>query len=291
MTFPSLHASVQADFNPAPSMAKPAITKVGVAPSIPKGAGGVGFPVGVDGDVPRELGIDRAALSAAGFEGKIGQTLIIPRSGGPILVAVGIGKRAELDAAKLRDAAAAFGRSMRKQPHIAAMMVEAGGLAPDVAAQAIVEGALLARYRYLPLKQPPEHELPLGEVTLVAASTDPIKAGIERGAIAARAAHLARDLANAPATLLTARKMAEIAQTLATASGLEIEIFDGEALAKLGCGGLLGVNAGSAEPPRMIKLSYRPKGEPVGNLALVGKGIMYDSGGISLKPNDRCTRR
>ena len=79
---------------------------------------------------------------------------------------------------------------------------------------------------------------------------------------------------------------------LATESGLEVEVFDKDALVELGCGGLLGVNMGSDEPPRMIKLTYRPAGAdgspatPTGHLALVGKGIMYDAGGISLKPSD-----
>ena len=69
--------------------------------------------------------------------------------------------------------------------------------------------------------------------------------------------------------------------------GLEVEVFDKDALVAMGCGGILGVNQGSAEPPRLVKLTYRPaSGEPSGRLALVGKGIMYDSGGIALKPGD-----
>jgi leucyl aminopeptidase len=87
--------------------------------------------------------------------------------------------------------------------------------------------------------------------------------------------------------LLTARKLAELAESLAKQAGLEIEVFDEKQLSKLGCGGLLGVNAGSAEPPRMIKLTYRPKsGAKGGRVAIVAKGIMYDSGGLSLKPGD-----
>jgi leucyl aminopeptidase len=96
----------------------------------------------------------------------------------------------------------------------------------------------------------------------------------------------ARDLCNAPATHLTARRYADVAREIGAESGLEVEIFDERALEKLGCGGLLGVNAGSAEPARMIKLTYLPSGRPCGNLHLVGKGIMYDAGGISLKPSD-----
>jgi leucyl aminopeptidase len=79
--------------------------------------------------------------------------------------------------------------------------------------------------------------------------------------------------------------MGEIAQALGPERGFGVEIFDKEALIRLGIGGVLGVNAGSAEPPRMIQLSYRPA-SPAGRLAFVGKGIMYDSGGIALKPAD-----
>ena len=81
--------------------------------------------------------------------------------------------------------------------------------------------------------------------------------------------------------------MADVAREVGTSTGLQVEVFDEAALAELGCGGLLGVNAGSEEPPRMIRLTYRPRrGGTNGHLAMVGKGVMYDSGGISLKPTD-----
>ena len=209
-----------------------------------------------------------------------------------MLVIFGIGQRAELDAAKLRDAAAAFARAAGRHPHLAVSMVEAEGVTPEDAAQALAEGALLARYRFLSLRRKPDQEPALAELTLVVADAKAVQAGIERAGVTTRAVYLARDLSNAPATLLTARRMAEISRTLAAECGLDAEIFDGDALAKLGCGGMLGVNAGSAEPPFLIKLTYRPKDaggkpiEPSGNVSLIGKGIMFDSGGISLKPND-----
>jgi leucyl aminopeptidase len=116
--------------------------------------------------------------------------------------------------------------------------------------------------------------------------------GVARGRITADAVQIARDLANTPATHLTATRMAEMALVLGPPAGLGVEVFDKDALVALGCGGLLGVNMGSDEPPRMIKLTYTPAGTdaapatPTGRLALVGKGIMYDAGGISLKPSD-----
>jgi len=119
-----------------------------------------------------------------------------------------------------------------------------------------------------------------------------VGAGAEQGRRASAATQLARDLANSPPVLLTAARMAELAASIGPDRGLDVEVFDEDALGKLGCGGLLGVNAGSAEPPRMIKLTYVPRDDdgapvaPTGRLALVGKGIMYDAGGIALKPAD-----
>src|SRR5690606_17265994 len=117
------------------------------------------------------------------------------------------------------------------------------------------------------------------------------RSGAEQGQAYAKATMLARDLANTPHSHLTANGLAELATTLGKAHGFDVEIFDKAALAQLNCGGLLGVNAGSAEPPCMIKLTYRPEGQSMGRIAIVGKGIMYDSGGISLKPNDNVHAR
>jgi leucyl aminopeptidase len=295
MSFPSPHATAHANFNPTPSLKKQGTTKISAAKAIPKGAGSIGVPVAIDGAVPPDLGLGRYALEAAGFEGRVGQTLIVPSAQGRPLIAFGVGAPNEFDVAKLRDAVAACARAAGRHAHLALVLADVGALAPEAAAQAAVEGALLARYRYLSLKQPPAPQEPvLEELTLVAspAQLAAVEKGIALGGVTARAVQLARDLGNAPATLLTARRMADIATALAAECGLEIEIFDEDALLELGCGGMLGVNAGSAEPPRLIKLSYRPRDErgkaidPVGRLALVGKGIMYDSGGISLKPND-----
>ncbi|RKG71197.1 leucyl aminopeptidase [Corallococcus sp. CA054B] len=289
----SFHSRAQAEFHPAPSIESPEETKLAVAATVPTDAGCVGTFVGADEEV-KAPGLDRAFLKAAGFEGKAGQTLLIPRSGGPPLVAVGLGARAQLDAGKLRDAAAAFARTVGHQKHVALQVPDTGSVPADLAAQALTEGVLLARYRYRPYKRHSEQEPPLENLTLVPGSknTGEVEQGMVRGGIHSRATAFARDLANSPATLLTAARLAEVAESLAKRCGLEVEIFDGEALARLGCGGLLGVNAGSAEPPRMIKLTYTPRGsrgeavQPLGRISLVGKGIMFDSGGLGLKPND-----
>jgi leucyl aminopeptidase len=153
-----------------------------------------------------------------------------------------------------------------------------------------VEGVLLARYRFDPLKHSNGDTPGLSSLTLISASAkaDAVQVGIERGRATAGAATLARDLANTPPSHLTATRIAHLAAEIAAASGLGIEVFGPAELLELGCGGLLGVNAGSTEEPRLIKLTYTPRRKKTGaaKLAMVGKGIMYDSGGISLKPSD-----
>ncbi len=277
-----------ADFDPVPSIGQMTDVILAVARGAPADVDALGIPVGTEGGVPKALGLDRKALAATGFEGKVGQTLLVPRAEGPLLVAIGIGKTGAADAAALRDAAAAFARAAGRATRLATGLADAGGGKPEVAAQAVVEGILLARYRYDVLKKE-SSGVPVKEITLVAASdrADAVQAGAERGRALAAAGALARDLANAPPKHLTAERMAEVAARIAADQGLEIEIFDREAIAGLGLGGLLGVNAGSVEQPRMVRLTYRPKGRKANShLALVGKGIMYDSGGINLKPRD-----
>jgi leucyl aminopeptidase len=270
-----------------PSLAQSAHTQVSVAGSVPPSATALVVPVGTEGTVPPSLGVDREALAAAGFAGKSGQTLMLPRADGPTLAIVGIGDPAKLDTALLRDAAAAFTRASATHARLAIDLERTGSVPPKDAAQAVVEGVLLARYRYDPFHTNPS-TVRLAELTLVAGGdrAEAVRSGAEQGRLTAQACILTRDVGNAPPSYMTAERMAEVAQQVAAERGLSIEVFDRRALVELGCGGLLGVNAGSANEPRMIKLSYRPSGSSRGHLALVGKGIMYDAGGINLKPGD-----
>ncbi len=260
--------------HPAPSLSEARSIKVHVARSVPDSATAIGIAVGVRGTVPRQLGVDRDALAAAGFEGKLGQTFVVPRDKRSVLVAVGVGD-AGLDEAGLRNAAAAFTRASARHAHLATGLADAAGsgVAPAAAAAAVTEGMLLARYRYEQRKRV-KSDQPLAELTLVttAERAKAATAGAARGKAMASAAMLARDLANAPAMELTAARMADIAQDVARDRGLQVEVFGKADLEKMGCGGILGVNAGSTEPPRMVKLTYKPKGRSKGHLAMVGQG-------------------
>ena len=161
---------------------------------------------------------------------------------------------------KPRDAGAAFSRATQRQGNLTLTLGDTGSVAADVAGQAVVEGALLARYRYDVLKARPTVE-PITELVLVVDGrrSAAVRRGAARGVITTEATNLARDLANTPPALLDAIGMAELASRLGKKRGLKVEIFDKQALQKLECGGLLGVNAGSAEPPGMIKLEHRPR--------------------------------
>lgn len=278
-----------AAFDPMPSRraaAGLAVTTTGVAPDA---ATAVAVPVASTGDVPAALGLSRAALTAAGFTGAVGQAMPVPGDSVPELVAVGVGEPESLAAAAVRDAAAAFARATYRHASLAVTLPALPRVDDATAAQALVEGVLLARYRYRGFRDQPGEMLLSGVALVVAedARRDAVAAGAARGRLEAEAVILARDLANTPPMHLSATRMAEVAQVLGAEAGLEVEVWDNDALLELGCGGLLGVNAGSSEPARMIRLTYRPADdESQGHLALVGKGIMYDAGGLSLKPSD-----
>ncbi len=285
---------VSSDFNPVPSIEKTRAVRVNSAATAPAEADALGIAVGASGEPPEVLGLGRAALSGSGFDGTLGQTLAIPAGGGPLLVAIGIGDAKELDATKVRDAAAGFARAAGRQTRLAISLDGMADIEPRIAAQMCVEGMLLARYSYDPLKRAAAG-VPVESIDIVAspAQLADAAAGASRGRTLAGATMLARDLANTPPAHLTAIRMAEVAAEIAGQCGLDVEIFDRDALVSLGCGGLIGVNGGSADEPRMVKLRYRPpaSGDSVADngtarLALVAKGIMYDSGGLSLKPAD-----
>jgi leucyl aminopeptidase len=177
-------------------------------------------------------------------------------------------------------------RAAGKRTSIATSLADLEGVDAATAAQAVVEGALLAAYRYQGLKSEPATG-GLNELTLVVGDrrSAGAKLGADRGSVTAAAARLARDLANTPPAHLTARMIADRAVELAATSGIGVEVFNKDQLAAMGCGGMIGVNKGSTEPPRVVRLTYTPR-NPRGHLVLVGKGVMYDSGGISLKPSD-----
>ncbi len=244
-------------------------------------------PVASSGPLPAGLGYTREQLSGLGFEGASSQTLTLPGSGGSkATVLIGVGELRELGSNELRNIAATAARACARYESVSTTLATVRRSAAKENAHVIVEGMALALHRWVDLKNDKGGLPKLTKVTLVAATdTASVKAGMDAGVTTATAVCMARDLANTPPSHLTARQFAEIATSVARTSGLKSTVYNRDELQAMGCGGLVGVNAGSVEPPRMVKLEYTPA-KSSSHVVLVGKGVMYDSGGISLKPSD-----
>lgn len=226
--------------------------------------------------------MSRRDLGRHGFSGKVGQVVSIPRRDAATVIAVGVGDRPS--STDLRNAAAAAIRHAQRHTHVALDLLSSSA-ASAADARAVTEGALLAAYRYPGITAKPVTKPKFESLTIVTSGTAAVERGVREGQVRSRATYLARDLANTPPAHLNARDLEVITKGLAADHGFDVEVFDEDDLAEMGCGGLLGVNKGSVEPPRLMKLTYSPR-NPRGHVALVGKGVMYDSGGISLKPSD-----
>ena len=263
-------------------------TAFSVSKSVPAKVAAIVIPVAASGPVPGGVGLNRAQLSALGFEGRASQTQTLPPAAGKtaVRVLVGIGEVRDLDTRVLRNVAATAARACARYESMATTLpgvIRGSAKAPT---QAVVEGIALALHRWVALKNDKSGLSKLTSVTLVSAEkTAEVQAGMLMGIATSTAVCTARDFANTPPSHLTARQFAEHAVAIASASGLEATVYNKDQLIAMGCGGLVGVNAGSTEPPRMVKLEYKPTAAR-GKVVLVGKGVMYDSGGISLKPSD-----
>src|SRR5579884_1180412 len=239
--------------------------------------------------LPAELQFASAWLddlrSSGEFSGKSGELAILHRPQGLAakrLAVAGGGKKAACDSAVLRRAAGSTVRALKqKGVKTLAWWLGAGE------ADAVIEGALLGNFEPDLYKTSAKDSKSLEAFHVVAAANGgALEAAFERGRILAEAQNFARELVNEPANRLTPTVLAERARQMAAATGLECEILDQDRMRQLGMGSLLGVAQGSDQPPALIVLRYRPAGAPKTNdhLGLVGKGVTFDTGGVSIKP-------
>jgi len=198
----------------------------------------------------------------------------------------GAGKRERFDAAEMRRLTGAAVRLLKsKSVKKIAIALEATSQGTEFAAAA-VEGAILGNF------EPDRHQTAndkksVDEFIVGAAAFEGFAGSVERGRIIGEATNFARDMVNEPGNLMTPLRMAEVARTMAVEQGLACDVLDRDAMEKLGMGSLLGVAIGSAEPPCLIVLRYRPaEAKGKAHLGLVGKGVTFDTGGISIKPAD-----
>jgi leucyl aminopeptidase len=209
------------------------------------------------------------------------------------VVVTGLGKKRELSINKVRGAVAETCRWLRQKgvDSMATIAQGAGinGINLENAAQAVTEGALLGLYafrRHITKKENGFTEIKQILIAGGRKEKPQLELAINKGRVLAEAANWARDLANEPANYMTPSQMAEAARQLAERYGLHVEVLEREQMAEAGMGALLGVAQGSQQPPKFIILSYKGSASEVIDVALVGKGITFDSGGISIKPSE-----
>ncbi|HXY43197.1 MAG TPA: leucyl aminopeptidase [Acidimicrobiales bacterium] len=265
---------------------------VSIASTPPDGVSAIGHLV-FEGPVPADDGIelDPGACERRGFAGKAGESLV-EAEGDHLRVLVGVGARDAVSATAVRRAAATFARAVSNCQSACLVLgpIVTDALSAATAAQAAVEGVGGATYDFSRYRSA-ERPAALSSVVLTVAPTDEGAAaeGVARGAVLADAVALARDLVNTPAADMTPSRMAEVAREVADRSGLSLTVLDEAGIRAEHLGGLWGVARGSAEPPRLIKLTYEPDGPEAASaptVAVVGKGITFDSGGLSLKSGD-----
>jgi len=230
-----------------------------------------------------------AALRSGDFEGRNKDSLVIyPPGASTRVLLLGVGPKDELDAETLRGAAGRAVRAAENSRCTSLTMVipEAGDLSPQTRARALTEGAILASWRYREDQEPDKDDPPdIEEVTFLASGKpDEFQKGIDLGAAGANGENLARTLQSRPANRATPTHLAKEARALAERTGMKIEVLGRKKMRKEGMHALLAVAQGSAEPPKMIVLRYQ-NGLDRPAIALVGKAISFDAGGISLKPS------
>jgi leucyl aminopeptidase len=238
-------------------------------------------------DVDDALGGGLADFMAeADFSGKRGETLAVPtngRLGARAVVLVGVGARAELTPDALRRAAAALARRAKTVRTVATTLLDAAPDDSDVEAnaQALAEGIVLGSYQFLRYKAD-NKPTRLERVLVVSRGGAKVRNALERGSVVAAAVRWARDLVNEPAGAKAPSDIVDATRKLARGAGLKVKVFAGEQLAREGMGGVLGVGEGSDRPPRFLRIAYEPTGARR-TLAFVGKGVVFDSGGLSIK--------
>jgi len=254
----------------------------------------------LDGDI---AAVDKALegaisqlISQGEIKGKLNEITIIHGLGklpAPRVVVAGLGKKQELSQDKVRGAVAETCRLLRQKgvDSIATIAQGAGmaGISLESATQAVTEGALLGVYSF---RRHMTKEAEYGEIkqlTIVGADEtklSTLERGCYKGRVLAEATNLARDMVNEPANYMTPNHMAEMAKKLAETYGLEFSVLEREQMQELGMGALLGVTQGSRQPPKFVILHYKGGDSTQIDVALVGKGITFDSGGISIKPSE-----
>jgi leucyl aminopeptidase len=229
-------------------------------------------------------------MAAAGFAGKPGQILRVPVSGLPALSAllVGVGEREKVSEEILCRAAAIAVRSASAVSALATTLALAGPktISAEAAAYSVAEGSLLGAYEFRAYKTSGA-DSELSQVVLLGTKSAEVANALKRAQVVAEAVIWARDLVNEPSGTKSPTEFATAANRLLSKRGVKVTVLNEAQIRAQKMGGVIGVGQGSVRPPRFVKAVYEPAGSKArGTLALVGKGVVFDTGGISIKPSD-----
>jgi len=256
---------------------------------------GLEQPGGATAAVDKALdGAISSLISRGEIKGKFGEVNIVHTLGklpAGIVAIAGLGKHQDFNVDKIRGLAGEFCRALRKlNCHKIATILHGAGIGNielEASAEAIAEGALLGLYSFIKYKKPEFEDIE--EMLIVVREKEKVpilEPAIGKGKVVAEATNLARDMVNEPANYMTPNQMAETAKEIASKYNLELKVFDREDMETMGMGALLGVAKGSNQPPKLITLSYKGDERSEKALGFLGKGITFDSGGISIKPSE-----
>ncbi|GGJ84780.1 putative cytosol aminopeptidase [Pilimelia anulata] len=250
--------------------------------------GGESIAAAFDGKLTETLRL----LGATGAAGEITKLATLGTVSAPVVVAVGLGAEptgAAPAPEALRRAAATAVRSLAGTSKVALALPLPDDADAPAALRGVAEGALLGAYRFAGYKTGERAKrrpaVPTIQIHVPDAKDKAAKAEVSRAAVVVAAVSRARDLVNTAPNDLRPPAFADAVDAAATEAGLTVEVLDEKALKKGGYGGILAVGMGSSAAPRLVKISYTPTKKKVARLALVGKGITFDSGGVSIKPS------
>lgn len=247
---------------------------------------------GPSGELDKALGglIKEYVIEKDKFEAKFGQTYILPTYGkiaaAKVLIA-GLGKKEEFDIAKIRELGAKLIKKCETTLKPKTVCVTpygegVNGISAYDAAKALVHGALLGAYKFE--KYLSEKKISIETFEIIEnndALFEEVEKGAKTGETIAQAVNIARDLVNEPAMVVTPEYLANAALEI---KGIETKVLEEDEAGNLGMGAFLAVSHGSVEEPKFIHMKYTPQGTPSKKIALIGKGLTFDSGGLNLKP-------
>ena len=246
-----------------------------LARKVPAASGVHGLPLTTEQVKNEDGSLPWKQIQAQGFTGKLGESAMITVDDS-VRCLVGMGDGDDVDAAAWRRIGATFARCAKRAKAASIAVTGVTNI------ETLAEGIALGSYTYTDFKSDPAKET-LKTVSLIGTTSKKAEAAVDRGLAIAAAVNQARDFVNEPGGSLTPERFANEAKRIARQPGLTIKVLGIAEIKKAKLGGLLGVNRGSTLPPRLVEMTYKCGKRGAPTLALVGKGITFDAGGLSIK--------